>query len=580
MNGFRFTWLCLLLGISLLIVVVGCNEEEADQAVSACNQDEDCEAGQFCANNRCRTQRTCTTASDCLIDEFCLDGQCQLAQGCTTWEECPESYDCVDGYCLPPNTDDPTGCEDDNDCLEDEYCDLTLGICTERPTDGDSSSISCSESRDCPDGSYCQDGKCTPWTDSDGDSLDGDLSDGDVIDGDIEYLNGALCEPCERDADCNSEGALFNLCLQDLSGEFYCGRICDDETLCPVGYGCSDIFAENGSRLGKQCRPASGYCDRCASVTCPERMVCSESTGECEYQGNHCHVTGCPAGAQCNEETGSCDYDPTHCVVTGCDEGFTCNEQTGDCELSQDNCRNTGCNPGYDCDWNSGQCEVDPTHCVHTGCDSGFSCNTTSGVCEPSSEDCTETGCSEGYVCNQQTGECELQSSGGGYCDWCEGQEDCEGGAACINNSETFDQYCSPGCDSHADCPNGSACRNVVGWNTCIPNTMSCNLSHIGGSCEDAYECESGTCLLEFPSPNIIWPRGMCTQVCDTNNPILSCPENSYCLEIEYNYYEVENLCIRICTLGDSTTCRGDYVCYDIGFGTGEGLCITGYYPF
>ena len=66
-------------------------------------------------------------------------------------------------------------------------------------------------------------------------------------------LSSRLCEPCERDADCNA--AVGDRCLEYPDGERFCGRSCGPESPfgadCPAGFSCS---ADN------QCRLDEGSC--------------------------------------------------------------------------------------------------------------------------------------------------------------------------------------------------------------------------------------------------------------------------------------------------------------------------------
>lgn len=466
-------------------------------------------------------------------------------------------------------------------------------------TDGDSDldlgPVACEVDMDCPAGFFCQlefcrplgwiDGDDIPFIDGDDPSDGDDTTDGDDLpptDGDLSA--GRLCDPCSLNSQC---AGAADRCLAHEEGDF-CSRSCVDRD-CPLSYVCVELADVEGE-LSLQCVSPSGSCDpeaSCLLTGCWGEYSCNPETERCEaYRGDVDHCERCETDEECMRFTDRCvpdlsgreyclqgcsEYDlcpevydaachllsqstssvcipnDGYCVDPVCDTmecppRMACVEESGGCEYAGNHCHVTDCPQMSDCNELTGECEMDPLHCLSTGCDEGFSCNTRSGICEwgttPDGDDDPVDGDS---------------SVVGDYCGWCEGQEDCGQGGACIINNETYDQFCITPCETHWDCPSGAACRNdVTGWDVCVPNNMSCNPSQIGGSCTGPADCISDTCITH----SYQWPNGYCTAMCDdAQNP---CPAGSFCVEVEFNPGEWYNLCLRDCT---NSTCRNNYYC-------------------
>jgi len=526
-----------------------------------------CGCAKSASNNRDGTP--CGDGLFCKSDELCYNGECVKSNviPCRIDDDCPLKSTCKNRVCVDLSSDgdaDPDrisikesdelaetngGETADYDniygalckpCEKDEQCNGGKNLCMTGSTGGKFCGFFCKEDGDCPLNYKCKPyltvKQCAPESGFCGETcVEKGCADGQKCNAatglcELDVGLKLYCETCANNYDCASGG----LCMPDQTGTNYCGRDCSATRACvEVNSYCKQL-----SDTAFQCWPISNNCGgggdthNCEGVQCKARMVCVEDSGKCEYQGNHCHITGCPAGSACSEETGKCESPPWHCLVTGCDPGFLCNPQTGICEIIN----NDGDADAFDSFDNR-----DP----------------------------------DDYPAEQ------IDDQPSTYCKQCAAQSDCGPGGACVSNAVTFDHFCAPPCSSHADCPPGSACRSDLGWNTCIPNSSTCRKSVIGGGCPGgAADCDSLTCILEFDYPNVVWPDGYCTKVCDLNNPETSCPANSYCFQIEYNYGAVANLCMKVCSLYDSSTCRGNYVCFDVGFGDGRGLCITALYPF
>lgn len=68
-------------------------------------------------------------------------------------------------------------------------------------------------------------------------------------------IAGELCSPCERSEECGGSG---DYCLVYRGVvQYYCGRHCDAEAICPEGYEC--IPLQNAPEI-EQCIPISRTC--------------------------------------------------------------------------------------------------------------------------------------------------------------------------------------------------------------------------------------------------------------------------------------------------------------------------------
>lgn len=130
----------------------------------------------------------CIGSGDCTGNEACIDGFCSEPGGCSTDAECPAGYSCDGGQCQAPETggdcdpQDPGSCPDGQFCSEDGQCealggDFGCGFCLDDCTcggdlvcDGDFICTGCEPTLDdplsggCPDGGFCFDGLCFPFS--------------------------------------------------------------------------------------------------------------------------------------------------------------------------------------------------------------------------------------------------------------------------------------------------------------------------------------------------------------------------------------------------------------------------------
>lgn len=264
----RRNWLALVLVVALASLgALACGEDtDAEGGKRACTSVADCKGGEVCGlDGYCAEMEFCTTDAVCGYGRYCTAQQfCQVATICTSPLDCEDaSLDCIEGFCLPKPQ--ATGCQTNQDCGFDEFCDPNTRTCKRRPTDSDG---------DTPDG------------DTDGDDTDGDDTDGDVV-GPV-CGNGTLetGEECENDSHCTS------------------GKTCN--TITCECEGLSGPVCGNGIvETGEQCENNSH---------CTGGQTCNTTTCQCEGGG-----TGTDRGAG-----QSCTFGPLYAGVGDCQSGLNC----------------------------------------------------------------------------------------------------------------------------------------------------------------------------------------------------------------------------------------------------------------
>ncbi len=164
------------------------------------------------------------TEQPCPPGSTCVDGKCSLE--CGDNNECPTEFVCSDdelGICLP-------SCSSNEDCSDEEYCDLDAEIC-KLATDGKVGSR-CNESEDCEFGGFClsemmgfQGGYCTRSCSGD-DDCDG--ADRCVF---ISGYGSFCYKGCNLDGDCREN----YICQQAGPRAGTCYKFCERDDHCTGG---------------------------------------------------------------------------------------------------------------------------------------------------------------------------------------------------------------------------------------------------------------------------------------------------------------------------------------------------------
>ncbi len=295
--------------------VLGAVEPEGE---GDCQEDEDCDDGDLCTEDRCDPVLGCVNAPiDCDDSDLCTDNGCDPAMGCVyTPVDCDDGVECTADSCDPAtgcvNTPDDTLCDDGNAC-SDGSCDPATG-CVSVPIT-------------CDDGNACTNDSCDPAT-------------------------GCVFVPitCDDGNACTNDGC------DPATGCVSVPITCDD------GNACTD----------DSCDPATG----CVSVpiTCDDGNACTNdscdpATGNCVYtpidldDGIECTVDMCDAatGPLNTPNDAACD-DLIVCTVDTCDSATGCVNTPND----------AACDDLIDC--TADTCDA-ATGCVNTpndaACDDG-----------------------------------------------------------------------------------------------------------------------------------------------------------------------------------------------------------------
>ncbi len=541
--------------LALVFLLAACAAE--DTGSTPCTSSVECDTGEICLDGTCRTAQSCTLDSECEIGMYCRNGYCSPTSTCATVDDCAPGFDCLNGYCYPSSN--PNGCRTSMDCEIGQICNTVTGQCVNNipgdqdlpETDGDES-IHCTSTTDCPDGSYCDfsTSTCKPWN-PDGDTTetddtpDGDTTetdnapDGDT-DGDVEIPMGNLCEPCGNDTDCNAN--MQDWCMEDLTGETYCARFCDENAPCPEGFRCRDIYSGTGTVITTQCLPDSGYCVEPDGDVAGGKGLCEACSTDAECGGtfDKCIPDGSGntfCGTDCAHDQ-SCAVTGTYCkritpevkqcfpISNICDGGMADGDETPDGDSSTNFCYGyTGsdacCATDNPCNKsNNGVCDCD-------------------GVCSWDSVDCSggttctwDSDCPSGHICDFLSNRCVYI-----LCSPCTIYYDCGTGLSvdCIGGG------CATSCDMFTSCPIGFECDDML-MGYCVPTSGSCFEEdgdtgpeycpgHDGETCcmpgDPCNQADNSTC----ECAGCDWDTADCAtpEYCTGNEGVYCCQESNPC---------------------------------------------------
>ncbi len=417
-----------------------------------------------------------------------------------------------------------------------------------------------------------------------GDDDTPDASQGDVDaaqDPDAAPSAGDIGDPCDALDDC-----LGDYCVPDADGwpDGYCVELdCDlgaPDTSC-LAFGGDGVCLDTGDPGAPRgicfdtCDPAASDCR--AGYSCETYGADSVCVPEAAPGTD-------PVGAPCTTDTCIGDF----CI--GEDQGWPggyCTEYECDLGAPDTSCLEFGgdgvCYDVGDPGAPVGIC-LDRCDFAAPDCRTGYECSDLGGgltVCVPGTPGTDPVGaaCASdtciGNLCITDTGWPD------GYCT----QTDCDLGApdtSCL--AYGGDGYCydfgDPGspfgacldtCDPAApDCRTGYECVDLgTGVAVCVPGAPAGD--PVGTACADETTCSGNYCILDADG----WPAGYCTQTdCDLAAPDSSCLAyggDGYC----YDFGDPGSpfgVCLDQCDLA-APDCRSGYDCFDVGLGTGTGVC-------
>jgi hypothetical protein len=439
-----------------------CNPVSGECIEGTCSKDSDCPDGEFCTvlglcasclvDEDCEEGETCALLlGECLTDldrlGRCRDVVCEEGQICNPFsgrcfqagQTCESDADCEEGICNALGF--CAECTVDEDCAENEFCDLTTGQCQ----------TICSSDADCAEGEQCAVAAnvCIPEFGCDS-ARDCNGSQGCLA---------GLCVGCLHNAECYAdEICFFGACVPNLSAFGVCDEAqCEEDEFCnPVTGVCTAIQGCTGDDAcpGDLRCNAFGQCagcedrsecradEACVLGTClPDRPFLSTPDGLCAE-------VECAGSRECVPNTGVCELT---CVEDDeCPEGEFCDPELLRC-IPEAGCFDSGdCRPREIC--LAGLCVgcIDDSECqADEACVLGVCAQTADidvTVCEPA--------CEAGEICNPIAGVCVESPPF-----FCATDEDCQGELTC-----SILGLCV-GCTDEVPCPEGLACV----LNTCVP---------------------------------------------------------------------------------------------------------------
>ncbi|GAB4295550.1 MAG: hypothetical protein Kow0090_10510 [Myxococcota bacterium] len=239
-------------------------------------------------------------------------GQCELEGGMTLY--CRSDADCDEEkgeICFYLTGTCRVACNRDEQCAEDEYCDVVTGLCrplSKRPSgagdddDNDSGSGTgelfdpCTKTSDCREGLFCEEDICIPESGDDDDNgglydrckSDEDCDEGLVClyefcvppqegDDDDTGGGGGLCDLCGNPNDCAAE---FDCIFVPLADESYCATTQQEAAECYFTIG-DDDDATGGERCDPCTSPSDcggGY--DCVTVPYVNEQLCAADVND------------------------------------------------------------------------------------------------------------------------------------------------------------------------------------------------------------------------------------------------------------------------------------------------------------
>ncbi len=342
-------------------------------------------------------------------------GNDAITGGCSSQNPCTgenEVCDTATAECVARCTE--------NSCAFEQVCDQCRGLCA--PNGG---KRVCTEQSNCFSDQYCD--SCTGLCEE----------------------RKAVCEACLKDEECAEQG---DRCVDVVSatGGRFCGQSCATVLDCPEGYECATGL--------NQCVPSSGDCTKPAE--CTDDAACRGSDQICE-RGRcvpGCTDSGaCPSGRVC--EFGRC---LDACPARACESPLVCDETLGVCDIDGD------CRESKDCPLAGTFCDTATRLCV-SGCEVDDDCQDARQKCDNGqcvARGCTYAGsCAFEQVCDTASGVCE--AAVGQHCDVCDPNAEGACGVEankCIELKDDQDQslgnFCFVACDSDPNnrCPQGYQC--------------------------------------------------------------------------------------------------------------------------
>lgn len=132
----NWKWMMMAGVLAASLAFAACGDDDDDDNLPPCDVTADCATGEVCVGADgakvcrvgCSDDTDCTGGRICRNDELDPNGPLACFRD-TTGGACEEDFDCEEGqFCIEGTCQEPASCEDDTDCLEGEVCDET-GAC-------------------------------------------------------------------------------------------------------------------------------------------------------------------------------------------------------------------------------------------------------------------------------------------------------------------------------------------------------------------------------------------------------------------------------------------------------------------
>lgn len=314
----------------------------------ACQEDSDCDDGDWCTLDSCGPDRVCQHPKrDCDDGNVCTSDICRLGQcahddafvRCSTGNPCLVDEMCSQGVCQWGWDRD---CNDFNPCTDD-WCDPDAGGCVHR----NNNEGVCNDQSSCTDNDRCFEGQCV----------------GDVIRCEDYVIDAYL--PCRKYSCSPERGCSY----ESLPGP------CDDRNPCTADDSCQDGICkgtyacpDDDNQCTQDCNPKVGCTyepqpdgtkcidgdscttkDVCTAGRCAGVPKCTQRWSDCEYDICTPVTGGCRVEQLRNGEP--CDDGNACTIGERCDSQVQCTPQAAvDCN-DQVKCTADACDPATGCVW-------------------------------------------------------------------------------------------------------------------------------------------------------------------------------------------------------------------------------------
>ncbi len=285
-----------------------------------------------------------------------------------------------------------------------------------------------------------------------------------------------LCSPCKSDAECTAPGVVDTRCVRRGSDGSFCGRGCQLDADCPLGYGCKDGVSVQGANV-RQCVPTGD-----ALCACSGHAIAIQLQTPCEVKG--AGGAACPGHRACL--AAGLEGAPPGGGLTVClgkaPGPEACDATDNDCDGQTDE-GPAGCNDGDPCTADACDLAKCVTSAQSGGCDDGNPC--TQG------DTCTNVGgvakCQGGVVNCDDGDPCTAESCVDQKCQFAPLSEGaCDDGNACTSGDSCMGKGCgglAKVCDD----------ANICTADSCDAGTGACKaVGKAGTSCDDGDVCTDG----------------------------------------------------------------------------------------